>query len=128
MSNTASLENCKRLYELSGWDDTRDYYHSLISHDTKRWSEYKLQDYKPDNDFGMRVVPAYDAGYLLRKLPTNSAEAENNAQFRMTVEYTPRGWKAFYHFGKPMMHEYADTPEDALCLLAIKLFEEGILK
>lgn len=115
MSNTASLENCKRLHELSGWGAERQHYiiHEYTDH-TKR-SE-------PTG------VPAYDAGYLLRKLPTNSAEAENNAQFRMTVEYTPRGWKAFYHFGKPMMHEYADTPEDALCLLAIKLFEEGILK
>lgn len=47
---------------------TQWYWHSLISHDVQRWSPYKLQDYKPDSDFGMKVLAAPMADELLVQL------------------------------------------------------------
>ena len=94
--STASLENSKRLYELSRWNDEDS---PLVRFDDK----------DPES-----TAPAYDAGYLLRKLPgtelydaTNCWQAENTSL---------QNWRTVQ-----------DTPEDALCLLAIKLFEEGVL-
>ena len=90
--NVASLENSKRLYELSGWENTRD----------------------------AHFDPAYDAGYLLRKFSK-----------RIDVSFDLRndGTTLRYYIGGelPTQPIEADTPENALCLLAIKLFEEGVL-
>src|SRR5882724_9503253 len=110
MMNVASLENCKRLYELSGWEFAEDHrriekvwiesFHTSemgMGHEdydktppTKRRQyhvgEYVVRD-NPKNFIGVpehtpwgwanryyeetikRSVPAYDLGYLLRKLP-----------------------------------------------------------
>lgn len=137
--NVANLTNCKRLYELSGWEETNHYWHSLISHDMKRWSDYKLQDYKPDSDFGMRVIPAYSAWYLLRKLPkwgrytTGHKEVQDgNTNLTLTVTDSDGSGSWVATMDSRTEHgwvdpQYADNPEDALCLLAIKLFEEGVL-
>lgn len=120
--NVASLELCKELYELSGWDDTTYYWHSLISHDMKRWSDYKLQDYKPDSDFGMKVLPAYDLGYLLRKLQ-NGLELDEVSLDLLYNNYTCRTtWNRHKNYS-----EEADTPEDAVCKLTIELFKQNIL-
>jgi len=121
MSDVASLELSRELHELSGWEDTRYYYHSLISHDMKRWSEYKLQDYRPDNDFGMRIVPAYTLGYLLRKLP-NFTEVQNIG-FDGENE-----WRVMRHDVRRNPFCIARTPEDAAAKLCIELFKQGILQ
>ena len=104
MSNTASLENSKRLYELSKWHTG--------SVTEEEWSD-----------------PQYTAGYLLRKLPSstsvNKSSVGYSARHRTFDENVnvPRLKTAM-----PARFEVkADTPEDALALLAIKLFEEGIL-
>lgn len=111
----ASEDNARKLYALSGWDGD-DY-----------WAKEK--DYKN---------PHYSSGYLLRKLP-KWIEPEKKKPHLLTVQPNPigKGWNALYRLAvktpttdvRHSTHiQEADTPEDALCLLAIKLFEEGVLK
>ena len=116
--NTANLENCKRLYELSGWEDGK-----LFPVDGGNY-------------------PTYSAGYLLRHLP-ETLDLEKTTVKDLFVAKFPNGYLADYRYRDPHQqnrgggwwHRYdkakeveADTPEDALCLLAIKLFETGVLK
>lgn len=124
MSNVASLENCKRLYELSGWGGEDRWFLTNISDPEHVIGTATPRIFKSDKDHenGYRTeTPAYSAGYLLRKLPEEAYDTELGlAIFR--TEGRPK-WEAGYD------NEFvnADTPEDALCLLAIKLFEEGVL-
>lgn len=117
--HTASLENCKRLYELSGWDDMRDRH---------GW----IKDGAP-----IAEIPRYSAGYLLRKLPKYREVERGDYMLHLAPVYMENRWQAFYHLDSrnpeyikidKVTKTVADTPEDALCLLAIKLFEEGVLK
>ena len=122
MSNVASLELSKKLRELSGWEDTRDFYHEQdnFNEETERYErngkwvivERKRADYN---------IPAYDCGYLLRRLPatTSVMHIKEKGQGEYEVYFISGMTKA--------KRFYADTPEDALCKLAIKLFEEGVL-
>lgn len=64
MTRTASLETSKRLFELSGWDDTEYCYYAnggVVDSDTV-WHRSRVS-IKPGS------MPAYDSDYLLGKLP-----------------------------------------------------------
>lgn len=102
--NVANLELCKELYELSNWT-------------TDKWI---------DGDTGLPIngylavgdVPAYDLGYLLRKLPPS-----------YSVRHTSEGvFTVILHQGVLSKQTQADIPEDAACKLAIELFKQGILQ
>lgn len=100
MTNVADLKLCKELHELSGWDDCSESYRS-----STKWKQ-----------------PAYDAGYLLRKLP-DSILSKVDGKYNLRVvpvasTKEPR---------KPEHYE-ADIPENALCKLSIELFKQGVLK
>ena len=137
--STASLENSKRLYELSGWHDNGDRWYFTAT-DGKVIGTATPRILKGDKDYkgGYRTdIPAYDAGYLLRKLqealPHKKIEKHHKItrgvfwregrwctqRERYGVGADRDEWKVYVY--------HADTPEDALCLLAIKLFEEGVL-
>ncbi len=109
--NVASLENSKKLYELSKWTET-EYVHSS---DTYR-AGYDLMLRERANGL---VLPAYDAGYLLRKLQ------------HLNVDLYPidKGscWYACVQWEENSTELPADTPEDALAKLAIELFKQGVL-
>lgn len=61
---------------------------------------------------GVNVAPIYDAGYLLRKLKPVVLEWDGEVCVAVTNFCSSR---------------LCENPEDALCSLAIKLFEEGVL-
>jgi hypothetical protein len=66
--NVASLEPCKELYELSGWNDTEFWYAETLNEPPHNWT---LGNNRLTIGMtGGRQLPAYDLGYLLRKLPT----------------------------------------------------------
>lgn len=98
---TASLELCKELYRVSG--------HTWLT-----------EDHRPE----YVAAPAYDLGYLLRKLP----------EFGKNIYWHTyhKNWCAAYEHTdedgcQTLIHKVADTPEDAACELAIELFKQGIL-
>lgn len=105
--NVASLKLCKELYEVSGWDGTHKHYGKMESGNyiaTCGLFE-KHQE-----------CPAYDAGYLLRKLPALDFEMYRNANDNV--------WHAI---ANERFQGIADTPEDALAQLAIELFKQKVL-
>lgn len=127
--NIANLELCKELYELSAWDDCWLCYvedpASIVVVD---------RDYADAHDAN-KYAPAYELGFLLRKLPQFT-----DTKHRFTLQ--PAGvvggkkypynaaWCASYddtNRRSNIKEQYADTPEDALCKLAIELFKQGVL-
>lgn len=116
--NVASLGLCKELYELSGWYEVEAYYEDYpVLRDSKLRSGYPgniLPKMLHDN-----ITPAYDLGYLLRKLPDQLT--------LVRVRDSP----AYYigcDYRQPYIETEADTPEDAACKLAIELLKQGILQ
>jgi hypothetical protein len=127
----ASLELCKTLYELSGWEATQNFWKSLLGHDAKTWRDFKVVDFNgaeiPDA-FGERTYPAYDLGYLLRKLQPLS---EERGRFFLSFNPDQDRWFTGFSATYDQYHSDkgdADTPEDAACKLAIELFKQGVLK
>lgn len=126
--NVASLELCKELYELSGWELPIQFCETC-------YGQGVLYDTNPANPDG-EPLPAqcreceggtykgYDLGYLLRKLPRYIDKT------RLTIQPTnEKQWCASYDYetGLSTRDCFADSPEDALALLAIELFNQGIL-
>lgn len=107
MSNVASLEHCKELYELSGWNP-----HDLPDH--------------PGSNGKLPYVPAYDLGYLLRKLPRTAITRIDQNDFK-NAEWVADSFLLRDRKRKPVQFR-ADTPEDAAANLAIELFKQGVLK
>lgn len=139
MSNVASRDLCKELYELSGWDGT------LIRHGSPTRmidavmfvrtvydkfvglyeSSVGCDECEGEHAYGFATMPAYDLGYLLRKLPHFIDISQ------LSGGYTPNGWAAIKRLSQDFPFDAearADTPEDALCQLAIELFKQGVLK
>ena len=102
--NVASLSLCKALYEVNGWDDTYFVWREDLPEAVSRvdWDEY---DY-----------PAYDLGYLLRKLPVGI-----HIRRKMDV------YQAWLLPKAGEMSYFAIAPEDAACRLAVELFKQNIL-
>lgn len=102
--NVASLELCKELYELSGWGA-------------------ELNDWRSNSGTVISgAYPAYDLGYLLRKLPND--HMINFSRPPVKLYQSGHSWTAEYGGFKS-----GDTaPEDAVCKLAIELFKQGVLK
>lgn len=115
MNNVASLQNSKKLYELSGWDDT------YWVHSVDEWGD--MPDVETARSVGMvygraSEAPAYECGYLLRRIEKTILTSNGGI---WTATYIPSLDVNSFRASE------AGTPEDALCLLAIKLFEEGVL-
>ena len=110
MVEIASIELCEELYTLSEWrDDINGFY------DASEFEGYFKEQLLSDN----QNCPAYTAGYLLRKL---SGKAEVGVQWLKTDFYLAKtGYE--WRFKRAT----AETPEDALCKLAIELFKNGTL-
>lgn len=113
--NTASLELSQELFELSGWR-TPNYVWTKREIGGK-WQSVCLRLEIPDFEHG--DYPAYDLGYLLRRLPP-----------RTTISKNPNreAYGAWVAGMDDDRFEEADTPEDAACKLAIELIKQGILK
>lgn len=127
--HVASLELCRTLHELSGWGNPDA--ERPLNEDPYFWTDgwwcqeadgREWEFYSEVSDHTMwgnnHLVPAYDLGYLLRKLPPKHLKLELDIYDR---------WKASFMDEHIHRFEIADTPEDAACKLAIALFKQGIL-
>lgn len=107
--NVASKQLCQELYELSGWNCVRDWYFAY--HKAAGEVEYDLKLNADESKAGRDDFPAYDVGYLLRKLQTVLHHIEG-------TDYAVKLHNIVWDM----------QPEDAACRLAIELFKQGILK
>jgi hypothetical protein len=96
--SVASLELCKELYKLSKWES--DYWYDW-NHGEPTVEDMKLSESN---------IPAYDLGYLLRKLRYANTKAYIEADKRLE---------------QMMMSEY---PEDYAASWLIELFKQGLLE
>jgi hypothetical protein len=108
--NVANFELCQELYELSGWLTGVDgnCYVSLTG-------ERRGFEVRPLTDTGndrVPICPAYDLGYLLRRLPIGNVLT--SVEDKWIASSSPEVMTA-------------DTPEDAAANLAIELIKQGIL-
>ena len=112
--NVTSLELCKELYELSGWDDP-----DLTNY------------YEGTGIFPTAVCPLYHLGYLLRKLQDNDLTVIMRWNRDMGGRVAMKQWDKKWCIGTFDMpqgeYPVADTPEDAAAKLTIELFKQGIL-
>ncbi len=135
--HVANLELCRELYGVSGWNDTEFYFNA----GGQRW--YLKPSRRKSNPISGNETPAYDLGYLLRKLPPliripykngRLRKHPNFLSLRPTRNYSDsrtfvQKWEAIYlkwHANDYIMAT-ADTPEDAAAKLAIELFRQGVL-
>lgn len=120
MYNTASEELSRELYALTDWDNT-----NLFSDGSVWFTQDNLEAGDVDiNDPDDNLTPMYELGYLLRKLP----EAATVSKASKTYGAWIAGVTDIEHALENPTFQEADTPEDALCKLAIELFKQGILK
>lgn len=124
--NVASLELCKELLELSKWANSLKDLDNIWGIDSAGNSAIVTgQAYATavvKIGIPVEVIPAYDLGYLLRKLQTVHITMEHG--------YNGMQWSFTYRNGtlSGYLFQDADTPEDACAQLAIELFKQGILK
>lgn len=132
--NVVSLELCKELYELSGWNDTHNTWKRLTTLDMTRWKDWYLADFNNEvwNGTGEQSIPAYDLGYLLRKLPNYIEywDGGNEAGYLQLIHWSTHwscGYEDVQGSDKSIMVHLNDTPEDAAARLAIELFKQKVL-
>lgn len=115
--NVASEDLCRELYKLSDWGRGDD--------DLWWWDGELI----PPRSFAGVGFPAYDLGYLLRKLPASLPG--NEYYFQLNEDGVGEWWGARYWDSVARIDKFpcvADTPEDAACKLAIELFRQNILQ
>lgn len=129
--NVASLILCQKLYKLTGWNAKE------IGNDMEVWAygDGKASILSVGFTMGgtFDLCPAYELGFLLRKLPIQTDETSylsiNRGYFKGEEAY-----KCGYgnHTDKYILTSefscIADTPEDAACKLLIELLKKGIIK
>jgi len=134
--NTASPELCQELYELSGWDDKELETYSEFAHKTHI-----------ETDKMMVQIPAYNLGYLLRKLPafvnstsgrgyklkltanvTSSGDREATIGYEALRQVSRDQTAGFEFLHHPKIQFQHGTFENATCKLAIELIKAGVLK
>lgn len=133
MSNVASLDLCKELHKLSGWDNTlaggRDRWVLLPDNS---WDLLRLGDVEAnglDKRLWFRGIPAYDLGFMLRKLPKTLKHPATGEDWTIGIDWhiTKKKWLADY--GRTLLpHAQADTPEDAACKLLCELIRQEVVK
>ena len=118
---SANIELCKELYELSGWEGNTLAFGwvdgLIVSMEDRDWKEV--------------AFPAYDLGFLLRKLETTELGVSVryvNQLLGMDMKSWLNKWVAYHPWLKQKDYTYADTPEDSICELTIELFKQGLLK
>lgn len=94
--NTSNLENSKRLYELSGW--------------------------VPEDTHDDLFTPAYDLGFMLRKLPDRRIDMHKHSSTSYSASWQPP------RYGARRIWGIADTPEDACAQLLISLLEQKVIE
>lgn len=121
--NVASLELCKELFELSGWKGTHYNWYTHVSAKVEPELQHRKMVRLADSNNWIEI-PAYDLGYLLRKLPHRIKFKD----FELHKVYEDDWWAGYTYQEEFVIKAFADTPEDATCKLAIELFKQGVLK
>lgn len=141
--NVASLELCKELDRLTGWNDTEKVWRdhlplnkgAVMSRLDMEADNFRFRaDTEPNRRFREenKFYAAYDLGYLLRKLPARIGRTELHVVNDGDTDYC---WTVGYMMSGSLEDQLIwsihtavdDTPENAACKLVIELIEEGAI-
>lgn len=141
--NVASKELCQQLYELSEWNATSSVLQYWVYQATlpSRQRRHKRDEWRLENimrineDYGVGAItdtdsfiPAYDLGYLLRKLPP-VVTLKSRAGNRWSAQcYRGRMTEDGSGVEKVDVDFTTDTPENAACKLLIELIKQKVIK
>lgn len=130
--NVASRILSEELFKISGWGKTPWLYFKSPSRATD-WSLITGEGYweavKSHSGLELNTLPAYDAGFMLRKLPLITHHGglafghvkDGTWYFNLTLT----GIRADGR--QSSFSSEADTLENALAKLSIELFKQGVL-
>jgi hypothetical protein len=124
----ASLSDCRELFALSGWGDTEwSYYCDEAHDDTPALNLSEPLKVVGGVGYYDHRYPAYDLGYLVRKLPVHYLQKFGNESYVARWVY-PAPTREQIELGTHHIIGHSRTsPENALCRLAVNLFEAGVL-
>lgn len=118
---TASIENCKKLYELTGWTG-QTWWHVYKWDDNNYRTGEKTIETSDNIEYhdahNHKICPAYDLEYLLEMSPKRTNDITETLLLGRNTDNT--GWSVVYHD----LVIIDKTPVDAVCGLLIKLCEE----
>ena len=140
-----SLENAKKLYEVA-----KKYVVELpeskwvwYKHPLRKWVK-RFGNIITNENLGDEYIPAYTTDELLEWLPAyleketegfviDEEIIKQKKSFNLNIRKTEPYFYCFYsrvsgEGEEFMVEEEAETPADALCKLATKLIEEGVIK
>lgn len=124
--NVASLELCKKLYELSGWNTTDFVYVNRPRGNSDRWDVRRRTPRTTSNHSLIEHISAYDLGYLLRKLPKGTTITKFSGKLEGTSRYYANVTTNLAT-GEVVGSGNCNTPEDAACKLCTELIKQGVL-
>lgn len=110
--NTTGRLLSKELYEKSGWLGS-GYYWCLVQTNPSELWQVKRAPESP-----LKNYPAYELGYLVRKLPYCELFHFANGKYKAT-------WQGSNAIVSGVSHH---SPENAVARLAVKMLEEQILQ
>ena len=126
---TISLENAKKLKEVAeekGVTLPESENIHFLSKELEKKHYYNEHGQGYDIPDGW-TVNAYTTDELLKWLP-ETVLYPNNPDIGLLFELTKDENNYQANYGSGLFYGEAETPADALCLLAIKLIKEGIIK
>jgi hypothetical protein len=116
--NTASLELCRELYEITGWEADDWYDHGNMA------ELCTLEDVEAGDNPKSEYTPAYDLGYLIRKLDHKWFRLEHSFEINEPINR----WSAWYLTDDVGGYvEEGESPEDAVAMLCIQLIRKGVM-
>jgi hypothetical protein len=138
-NEVASVKLCEQLFRLSKWDSSlAGGNHRWCLLPNGNWETLRLSDaeaYQPSfKKEWFDGFPAYDLGFLITKMPKYLHHDGDDLRLTLSPQgfgdMGLRDWCATYkdiHEEIPFL-ELGETPEDAVCLLAIELLKQGVIK
>lgn len=109
----ANVELCKKLFAVSGWDDTSFRYVG--------GSRSKIELLPRDERVTKPDVPAYDLGYLVRRLPYPVSVTANKRGFVTTAAMMRHRPPFFNYLARD------DSPENSTVDVLLEMFKQGVL-
>lgn len=121
--DVASLELCKELYALSGWNNGLT---SWVDDGGRIRVDVEPYVVTPKHLVYNYLAPAYSLGYLVRKLPA-TIEVDGIRQGLVIYPGGDRWFCAYGIYHSSPYYAEAKNPEDAVAKLGISLIKSGHL-